>query len=330
MKKSLALLLLLPCFLLSGCGKDNDKDTVSTISEGSKTQISRYTGLPLSSDNEKTKPFLVMVENSKNARPQSGLSYADIVYETSAEGGIPRFMALYQSNLPEKIGPVRSVREYFIDISTERQLPFAHCGGSGEALETISNNSKIMSINEIANGNYFWRDNARSAPHNLYTSSQNIENFITDNNFTYSPTSFLTFSKSFYSDESLMSANNVDITVNRLYNTSYKYENGSYTKYMDGEIATEALTNKPLQFKNIVIQKTSITLQEDGNHLNIDLMGKGTGYVISNGKYIDVTWEKDSKTSQTNLYDKDHNLVPLSQGNTIWNIIDTNAPVSIN
>ena len=327
MKKKFLILLVIPCLFLYSCNKEKDVETISSVTENKPTILSNYTGLPIEETN--TIPFLVMVENSQSARPQSGLSYADIIYETSAEGGIPRFMALFSSNLPEKIEPVRSVRQYFIDLSVERQLPFAHCGGSAEALQTISNNSNIMSINEIANGSYFWRDNTRVAPHNLYTSSDNIEKFIRDNNFTYVPSTFLTFSKSFFNDTQLSTATNVDIKVNRLYSTSYKFSNGNYIKYMDGEIAKDAITNKPLEFKNIVIQKTNITLQSDGNHLDIDLIGKGSGYVFSNGKYIEVTWEKNSKNDQTKLYDNDHNEIPLSPGNTIWNIVDNSSTVTI-
>lgn len=329
MKKSLLLLSLLTLLNLSSCAKKNDDvDTISSVIECKSTILSNYTGLPINEINNT--PFLVMVENSQNARPQSGLSYADIVYETSAEGGIPRFMALFSSNLPEKIGPVRSVRQYFINISTERQLPFAHCGGSAEALTTISNNSKIMSINEIYNPKYFWRDTTRVAPHNLYTSSDNVKSYIEDNNFIYTPSLFLKFSKSFYDTNILTEANNIDIKVNKLYSTSYKYNNGKYTKYMDGVLATEAINNKALEFTNIVIQKTNITLQTDGNHLDIDLLGKGSGYVISNGKSIEITWEKDSYNDQTKLYDKNHNEIPLTPGNTIWNIIDNTSPVIIN
>lgn len=329
MKKLFILSLMLSSLFLSSCNKTTeDIDTISSVVESKGTILSNYTGLPIKNSNEI--PFMVMIENSVYARPQSGLSYADIVYETSAEGGIPRFMAVFSTNKPEKIGPVRSVRPYFLDLSYERQLPFAHCGGSQESLETISNNSTIMSINEIYNGKYFWRDNSRKAPHNLYTSSENIEKYILDNNFNYTPSTFLNFSKSFYDNENFKPANDIHVNVNRLYTTRYEYNNDKYYKYMDGSLATDALTNSPLEFENVVIQKTNISLQSDGSHLDIDLIGEGSGYVFSNGKYIEITWEKNSKNDQTKLYDKNHNLVPLSPGNTLWSIVDNSSAIKIN
>ena len=110
---------------------------------------------------------MVVIENSKASRPQSGLNDADIVYETMAEGGISRFIALFQKNDAKVIGPVRSLRPYFIDISEEYNLPFAHCGGSDEALACVKSEN-LMSMDEMANSSSYWRDSVRKAPHNLH------------------------------------------------------------------------------------------------------------------------------------------------------------------
>lgn len=119
------------------------------MEELSLETLSPYTGNILESDSIDNIPFMCIIENSRAARPQSGLSEADIVYETMAEAGIPRFLAVFYENSPEVIGPVRSVRPYFLDISKEHDLPFAHCGGSAEALATISSDESLNSINEI-------------------------------------------------------------------------------------------------------------------------------------------------------------------------------------
>ncbi|MFQ6847416.1 MAG: DUF3048 domain-containing protein, partial [Clostridium perfringens] len=95
------------------------------MEELSLETLSPYTGKILESDSIDNIPFMCIIENSRAARPQSGLSEADIVYETMAEAGIPRFLAVFYENSPEVIGPVRSVRPYFLDISKEHDLPFA-------------------------------------------------------------------------------------------------------------------------------------------------------------------------------------------------------------
>lgn len=284
----------------------------------------KYTGLNSTNNNEYS--FMVIVENSPSSRPQSGLSKADIIYETSAEGGIPRFIALFSSENCDKIGPVRSIRPYFIDIGKEFNLPVAHCGGSAVALDTISKDDSFSSINEISNENYFWRDSSRKAPHNLYTSSHKIQSYITDKNINYFNTTKcnfpFSFDNNFIKSKNLKDLNNVTITINKNYNTSYKYEDGSYVKSMDDILAIDANTNSVLNFSNIIIQKTNISLNEDNTHLDIDLNGSGEGYFISQGKIMDILWYKNPSDGKTYLTDTNKNPIKLSTGKTIWHIID--------
>ncbi|PRR83305.1 DUF3048 domain-containing protein [Clostridium vincentii] len=313
--------------LIVGCEtKPTSIDDVSEEKFSSTSQeYSYYTGEECPDFANDKIPFMVMVENSSEARPQSGLSQADIIYETSAEGGIPRFIALFHKNSPSIIGPVRSVRPYFISIAKEYGLPFAHCGGSVEALTTILNTPTLNSINEITNGATFWRDASRTAPHNLYTSSENIEKFIADKGFKITKSPFISFDSIFYDDKELKPSNSLRIVINKYYNTSYSYNEGLYTKSMDDKESVDSYNNESLTFSNIIIQKTSIIPNTDNVHLDIKLLGEGEGYVLSKGKIIDITWSKSSEDSRTILYDKDHNEIPLSPGKTIWHVIDTST-----
>ncbi|WP_143317523.1 DUF3048 domain-containing protein [Clostridium sp. HBUAS56017] len=327
--KKIFLIIFSLSVLLIGCQNKTISSTDNIKEKPEEKYYSYYTGKECTADDNNKPSFMGMIENSSQARPQSGISYADIIYETSAEGGIPRFIALFHDNLPEVIGPIRSVRPYFIDIAEELELPFAHCGGSEDALNRISNDKNLMSINEISEGSYFWRDNKRKAPHNLYTSSENITKYIISKNLEIKNKPFLSFNSEYYSNSEFTEANNLSITINKGYNTSYNYKDGLYTKSMDGKISIDALNNNQLNFSNIVIQKTNINLSSDNLHLNIDLLGKGEGYVLSGGKVIDVTWEKSAKGSRTILYDKSGNKVPLSPGKTIWHIVDKKNDISI-
>ncbi|GAA0067265.1 MAG: DUF3048 domain-containing protein [Clostridium perfringens] len=299
------------------------------MEELSLETLSPYTGKILESDSIDNIPFMCIIENSRAARPQSGLSEADIVYETMAEAGIPRFLAVFYENSPDVIGPVRSVRPYFLDISKEHDLPFAHCGGSSEALATISSDKSLNSINEIKNGSAFWRDNTRKAPHNLYTSANNIRNFISDNGYEYSKNNALSFK-----DNSLLNSSNyiseIKLNLSDYYTTSYKYVDGFYEKYMDEELAIDKNTNSPLKFKNIVVQITDMSLQSDNTHLDIDLTGTGEGYILSNGRMEKIHWEKEDTNSKTILKTEDGNSIYLSRGNTIWNIVDKNSSLFFN
>lgn len=333
MNKKISLLLLLSTILFFiGCSNNNNNNTVNTSVdlEIKNTTISNYTGEEIWEENIDNNPFMVIVENSVNSRPQSGLSFADIIYETLAEGGIPRFLAIFHSEQPDIIGPVRSVRQYFLDLATENNLPFAHCGGSEEALTTISQDKSLMSINEISNGKYFWRNDKRKAPHNLYTSSKNILTSISDKNFNYTSLPIAKFDKNYFEKETLTPVSNIYIELNKAYNTFYTYSDNVYIKSMDGDLAIDACNNLPLSFSNIIIQKTDITLQEDNSHLSINLLGEGEGYVFSNGRYVNALWKKDSTTDKTTFYDYNGNVIPLSPGKTIWHIVDNNTEITFN
>lgn len=334
MKKKF-LLSILSIFIISSitsCSSldsiESNSENISEITQKEDTFKYPFTGIKTNENPQDKTPYIVVVENSKASRPQSGLSFADIVYETSAEGGIPRFIAIYHSNTASKIGPVRSIRPYFLTISKEYALPIAHCGGSKEALNEVKKDSSIMSINEMTNGKYYYRDNNRKAPHNLYTSSEKILKAIKDKKYNLKAESSLKFDNEFFNNNDLKEALNITIKPNNVYETSYTFEDGTYTKLMDGEIAKDAITNSPLTFTNIVVQKTDITLQTDNSHLNIDLVSSGEGYIFSNGKVIEMKWSKDSQYDDTKLYDLDGNPISLSEGNTIWNIVDSQSIIT--
>ena len=210
----------------------------------------------------------------------------------------------------------------------EYNLPFAHCGGSQEALNEIKNEN-LMSMNEMQNSSTYWRDTERKAPHNLYTSTEKLRELAKTKDFIKTPTVKLKFDKIYWENDKFSPAMDVLLKINKFYNTSYTYKDGFYLKSMDGKSSTNKEDNLPLAFKNIVIQITSIKLQADGNHLDIALEGQGDGYVISNGKFVKMHWTKKDATSQTLLTDESGKNLPLNPGNTWWNIVDKSTIVDI-
>lgn len=202
--RKITILMLLTALTLSGCSKFNLNNTSGLTPEVKETNTkvepkkyyAPYTGVEVAKEVLDKIPYMAIIENSQAARPQSGLYAADMVFETLAEGGIPRFIALYQSEDSQKIGPIRSARPYFIDITREYNLPFAHCGGSEEALQAI-NRDKLMGMNEFYNGSFFWRDKERIAPHNLYTSSEKLRALVKSKNYIKTPENKLSFDKSY-------------------------------------------------------------------------------------------------------------------------------------
>jgi hypothetical protein len=299
---------------------------ISNVTNITPKLYAPYTGEEVDKNTYDNLAFMTIIENSKGARPQSGLSEADIVYETMAEGGIPRFIALFQKNSPKEIGPIRSARPYFINISKEYNLPFAHCGGSEEALNYIKDNN-IMSINEMNYASYFWRDKTRQPPHNLYTSSSKIRELISGKFFEKPVKPILKFNDDLWNKTELPNASSVNMKLNASYSTQYELKNKIYYKSMDNSTSSDRANNENIGVKNIVIQIADIKLQADGSHLDIGLIGKGEGYVVSVGKYKKINWSRKDLESPTELKDEKGEDIPLSSGKTWWHIIDKKAAI---
>lgn len=331
-KLKLAFALIMGISIMSGCESQKAVETMTplpayTVEEPAKF-YAPYTGEEVTEEVSKNIAFMAIIENSKAARPQSGLSAADIVYETMAEGGIPRFIALFQKNNPAEIGPIRSARPYFIDIAREYNLAFGHCGYSSEAKAMIEEN-KLMSLNEFFLTGFYWRDKERKAPHNLYTSAKRLRDAVASRNYVTDTSVKLKFNKEFWTSNSLPAAEDINLNLNKYYSTSYFYHDGKYYKSMDDELCLEKEDDKPITVSNLVIQITTIKLQEDKEHLDIALTGEGTGYVFSNGRYTKMKWYKKDTASPTILKDENGLDIPFSPGNTWWHIIDKSNTVEI-
>jgi hypothetical protein len=341
----LFLTLTLSVGIFSGCTKDKSAETISkSPTQGASGELdpstsktppkeiiksfTPYTGEEVDLKTSKNIPVMAIIENSKDARPQSGLVDADIVYETMAEGGIPRFIALFQKNSPSKIGPIRSARPYFVNIAREYNLPFGHCGYSEEAKKLIEKN-KLMSINEFFYTGFFWRESERKAPHNLYTSAKRLRDAAVSRDFIKESNVKLKFDKDFWQSDSHSKGETIKLNLNKYYNTSYIYKDGKYYKSMNDVASENKEDDRPIAVSNVVIQATNIKLQADNQHLDIALVGEGTGYVFSNGKYTKMTWSKKDINSQTILKDESGLTIPLAPGNTWWHIVDKSNTVEI-
>lgn len=312
---------------------DNNTKKVSKTDSPSYAPVTAkyyapYTGEEVTKEVSEKTPFMAIIENSVDARPQSGLYGADIVYETMAEGGIPRFIALFQKNSPDKIGPIRSARPYFISLTRGYNLPFAHCGYSEEAKEMIEQ-QHLMSMNEFTYGSSFWRSTDRKMPHNLYTSADKLTALAKSLNYIKPSPMALRFDSTYWDNTSMGTADTVSLKLNRYYSTGYTYKDGIYYKSMDGKAALDKENSTPLTAKNIVIQVTGISIQSDNLHINVKLIGQGDGYVISNGRFIKMKWSRSSESDQTTIKDESGNEIKLNPGNTWWHIIDKNAVISI-
>ncbi len=132
---------------------------------------SPFTGEPVPSLN---RVLTVKIDNIVNARPQTGLTRADIVYVLPVEGGLSRFLAVFSSHYPHVIGPVRSAREDDLELLRQFGRPaFAYSGATATLLPYIHRTARIVDLYAgIASG--YYRDSTRVAPYNLYAHPQQL------------------------------------------------------------------------------------------------------------------------------------------------------------
>ncbi len=186
------------------------------------TVASTLSGLPVSPSLNNQPVTAVMVENSTFARPQSGLDQAGVVFEALAEGGITRFMALYQDTQPNYIGPVRSVRPYYIEWALGFDAAIAHVGGSPDALQDMTTlNAK--DLNEFYNAGAYERISSRDAPHNVYTSIAQLNQV--ESKKGYGKSAYAGFLRKKADPAKTPTATSIDVTFSSSdYNAHYDYD----------------------------------------------------------------------------------------------------------
>jgi hypothetical protein len=258
----------------------------------------------------------VMIENSPDARPQSGLKNSGVVFEAIAEGGITRFLVLYQQEKPQMIGPVRSLRQYDTDWLAAFNAGIAHVGGSYYALQQIRNGN-YRDLDQFFNSGSYWRASDRYAPHNVYTSFKNLDALNKAKGYTSSK--FTGFTRIDGKASSKPTASTVNITISSdLYNSVYKYsaKTNNYTRYQGGAFHLDREDGKITPSVVIAMYVNEKSVFEDGWREQITTTGKGKAVIFQNGVATNVTWSKKNQTSQIKFTDKNGKDVPLVRGQT--------------
>ncbi|MBE7054030.1 MAG: DUF3048 domain-containing protein [Ruminococcaceae bacterium] len=341
MKKVLSVLLVL-CLVLSvcSCGK---KAEVKPKEEQKKAEATQPIA-QLEPDefykkitSSKSRPLAIMIDNdSYESRPQWGLENAYMIYEIMVEGASTRMMALFLDSDAEKIGPVRSSRHYFLDYVMENDAIYAHCGFSPQA----ANDIKALGINNVNelytnNGKNFYRDSSdgKRAPHNLYASISEVLKYAKDNakyRLETEKERVLSYAKQ-DADLEGDDATEIKLPYNSAYSVSYKYnaDEKVYDRYVNSKEHTSLSTKKALTAKNIIIYKVKNYSIDEVGRQNLENIGSGEGYYISNGKCVEIKWEKTARNSKTVYKTADGNVLEVNPGNTFIQIMPLTSEITI-
>ncbi len=302
--------------LISGKNPVEQVAIIQPKKKPSTTVASNLTGLQVAPELNDKPVTGVMVENSVDARPQAGLYNAGVVFEAIAEGGITRFLALYQDTAPESIGPVRSARPYFIDWALGFDATYAHVGGSPEALQKIRNEN-VKDMDQSYNSKYFQRVTSRYAPHNVFTSSAQLAQL--EQSKGYGKSNFTSFPRKKERPSKQPTAKTIALTISSArFNVLYTYDptSNSYLRTLGGQPHTDEKTNKQITPKVVVAMVMNYSIASDGKHSVYNTIGNGHVYIFQDGTVAEGTWEKTDKTKQITFTDAAGKPIKLNPGQT--------------
>lgn len=328
MKKSISKIFIVLVLLLTfGCSK-NEKTPISS----SKKEPQVQDNISIIDVNSNSRPYAVVINNYPSAAfVQSGLNDAYLIYEFPIEGGMSRSLALFKDKDDVKIGTVRSARHNYIDYALENDAIFVHFGWSHKAEEQIIS----MGIENI-DGNYmdpvpFYRENPEglASEHTVYT---NLSDIISYNNNTkgYRTTTSTKTLLNYVSGkvdlsnyEDSMTASTIVVPYSNTYEVTFKFneQTNKYDRYVNDSLHKDYFNGDTFDTKNIIVTLLDWGVVEGhhdaagSNYLDFYNIGSGNGYYITNGYAIPITWEKESRESQTKyLYNGKE--IEVSDGNT--------------
>lgn len=292
-----------------------------------------------------SRPIAFMIDNNVNAQPQASLNKAYLVYEILVEGGETRLMALFKgldvSKEDVTVGPIRSARHYFIDYALENDAIYAHLGQSPQAESYIKNfnvadiNGQIYDTGKARTSkSLYWREKAKKAPHNAYTSIKSIQEICQKQN--YKTTSNKKSVLNYVAEEVNLDrpnakvANSITIPYGTNHSVKYVYNEqaGRYTRYSKGKKQTDEATGEDVTTKNIIISFIKNTTLDDGEGKGRQELSNFTnadGYYITNGKAVRITCKKQFVGGQTEYVDENGNEINVNDGNTWINICPIDA-----
>lgn len=311
---------------------------------------------------EKRRPLAVMIENHAESRPQSGLSYADVVYESVAEGGISRFMGIFYCGIAARsvnLAPVRSARTYFLPWVLEYDALYNHVGGAGICSDvTVDDRAKalcqidqykIKDMDQFGISfptcyrNYDRLDHPVATEHTMTCVSDKLIKLAATRGWTNVDAKGVSWDKSFqqwkFKDDAKLEDRAASFSASfvawkgyeKEYGVRWDYDrtNNTYKRFNGGSPHMDLETNKQLTASAIVIIFAKETGPVDEHaHLLYANIGTGDGLLFQDGKAVKVTWKKADRNARTKFYTSDGKEVSLNRGQLWIEMLPIGTPVT--
>jgi hypothetical protein len=241
-----------------------------------------------------------MIENSLDARPQAGLAQAGVVFEAIAEGGITRFLTLFQDLEPDYIGPVRSVRPYYVQWAAGFDSAIAHVGGSADALRMLRQDKVAKDLDQFFNPGPYRRISSRFAPHNMYSSVVTLRELQVQKGFT---SKYSGFERKKEDKAATPTVTSIDFNISgAVFNPHYDYD-AATNSYKRSEGGKPHLDEKAGQLSPKVVIGLVLPQGRNGIYTTYETIGKGEAFVFQDGVVLRCTWTKNSNADQIKFTD---------------------------
>ena len=361
--KKLIVLGLAVTLLLLGCGKPADETTAPTTEPTIVTEVpttaaptTEPTTVPTTVPTEPApvdtnpltgealdevcnqRPVAVQINNHKAALPQCGIGQADLIYEILAEGNITRFTA-YFTDVKDAgpVGPIRSLRAYYLDIMRGYDAICVSAGGSAEA-DGMVRNLDYDRLNAISGFGsrycYRWKRGNEAYEHRLFVKGEDILNGAEYYDMRTTDPDDKDYGMTFTKDPFTAGDANAEIgieflTGGKTTTLTYQADKGYYTAYQQGQTLVDGNTMEEIPFRNVLVLRAETSTLDSEGHRRVVTTGEGEGYYARDGHVIPMTWKRDSDTSTFEYYDEAGNPIPFGVGKSYIAVIPTGSPVTL-
>lgn len=272
--------------------------------------------------NSDHRPLAVMVSSDPEARPLSGISQADMVFEMPVTpSGVTRMMAVFQCTEPAEIGSVRSARLDFVPIALGLGAVYAHWGGEHTVLEEL-NGHIIDNIDGLHyDGTIYYRKSGIKPPHNGFSNYTLLRQAMQENHYDWRLTD-QTPTYQFVDNKKSAGVETGPTVYAEQFKVSWRYDmtTNAYVRSRNGLVELDKNTNQAVSVKNVLVMHTTWSpISKD--YLRIKTVGNGQLERYSNGQLTHGTWEKQSNQGKLYFYDQNHQEIKLDTGSSWIEIV---------
>ena len=307
-----------------------DESTEAPLTPDQGQMRSYLSGLPVDEKIGNRRPIAIMLNNLEAAQPMSGISYADVVYEYVVEGAITRLMGVFENyDDLDKIGSVRSCREYFVYTALEFDAIYMHFGQAAYAVDLLDQDY-VDNLNGLgkAGDTSFYRTTDRQAPHNVYTSAAGIEAGI--EKLGYRKDHYDGYKGKFnfcdlgteVTNEECLSATHIEpkYRINKPW-FEYNEETEKYDRFQYDGPQIDDLTGEQISYDNVILQYNNWVQLDERDYLAFDCHSGGIIQYCTKGKMIAGTWRREINEDNYDMsairyYDMDGNEIEVNNGKT--------------